>query len=161
MRFCTGAIITALALLLLFAACTRRAVEGSQRDLDPTNTQLTTIEVVVRGIRSHEGQILLALFTSPDGFPGDTEKAMHRMKSLIEGDEVTFTISRIPPGPYAISVLHDENANNRMETDFLGRPKEGHGFSRNARGRFGPPGFDDAIFRVTGVSLELQIDLRY
>jgi uncharacterized protein (DUF2141 family) len=31
---------------------------------------------------------------------------------------------------------------------FLGIPKEPYGFSRDARGKFGPPGFEDAAIEV-------------
>jgi uncharacterized protein (DUF2141 family) len=83
------------------------------------------------------------------------------METTITDDRVSFTITEIPVGRYAISVLHDENDNDKMETDLIGRPKEGYGFSRNARGKFGPPGFDDAAFDVATEPVEIHIDLIY
>ena len=56
--------------------------------------------------------------------------------------EVTF--SGVPPGVFAISVFHDEDGDTELKTNFIGIPKEGIGFSRDARARFGPPGWDDA-----------------
>ena len=53
-------------------------------------------------------------------------------------------LRHLPPGTYALGVLHDEDGNREMKTGFLGRPKEGYGASRDARGKMGPPKFEDA-----------------
>lgn len=55
----------------------------------------------------------------------------------------------IPAGQYAIGVFHDVNANNSLDTNFFGVPKEQYGFSNNATGNFGPPSFDAAAVLVT------------
>jgi uncharacterized protein (DUF2141 family) len=54
----------------------------------------------------------------------------------------------LPSGTYAVAVVHDENANGRLDT-FAKIPREGYGFSRNAPVRFGPPEFGEASFRLT------------
>jgi len=47
-----------------------------------------------------------------------------------------------------VSMIHDENANNTMDTNFFGMPKEGWGTSRDARASFGPPSYADAVLRL-------------
>ena len=42
----------------------------------------------------------------------------------------------------------DENGNTQLDRNFLGIPTENYGFSRDAAGRFGPPGFDEAAIEV-------------
>lgn len=121
----------------------------------------STIRVTVQGVRNREGHVLLALFASPDGFPRDVDKAVQQMESHIDSNSVTFTIPDVPPGRYACSALHDKNDNRKMDTKFFGIPKEGYGFSQNARGRFGPPGFDKAAFDVTDETVTIAIDLVY
>jgi uncharacterized protein (DUF2141 family) len=37
----------------------------------------------------------------------------------------------IPSGTYALVVLHDENMNGKLDTNWLGVPKEGYGFSND------------------------------
>ncbi|MNC95537.1 hypothetical protein D3C83_126870 [compost metagenome] len=65
-------------------------------------------------------------------------------------------------GSYAIAVLHDENENFKMDTSIIGIPKEGYGVSNNVKGRFGPPKFADARFRVTEASsMTIRIELIY
>lgn len=62
-------------------------------------------------------------------------------------------------GDYALALVHDENGNGRMDT-FLGMPREGFGFSRDAPVRFGPPRFEDARFALEG-SQTLVVTMRY
>lgn len=63
------------------------------------------------------------------------------------GKEVTVVFDKLKPGTYAISVIHDENENTKLDTK-MGIPKEGIGFSNNVMGSFGPPSFEKASFTV-------------
>jgi uncharacterized protein (DUF2141 family) len=54
----------------------------------------------------------------------------------------------VVPGRYALSFIHDENDNKKLDTNLIGIPKEGFGYSKDAMGRFGPPKFDDAVLTV-------------
>ncbi|HIE03040.1 MAG TPA: DUF2141 domain-containing protein [Thiotrichaceae bacterium] len=49
---------------------------------------------------------------------------------------------------YAIAAYHDTNGNEKLDENFFGIPKEGYGFSNNARGTFGPPSFEKAAFQL-------------
>jgi uncharacterized protein (DUF2141 family) len=60
-----------------------------------------------------------------------------------------------------VSAFHDENSNGKMDTNFVGKPREGVGASNNAKGHFGPPKFDDAAFRYSGGHLDLSIAIAY
>ena len=66
----------------------------------------------------------------------------------------------VPPGNYAIALIHDENSNNKMDTSF-GLPREGFGFSRNPVIRFGPPKFAEAQFAVTTTRVDQGIRVKY
>jgi uncharacterized protein (DUF2141 family) len=150
--------------LLLSHGCSRQAKRSSQIPPDAradAGTLRSSIQVTVSGLQNREGKVLLALYAAEYGWPGDRGKSMRRMESNIENDQVTFTIPDVPVGRYAISVLHDENDNDEMETDFFGRPKEGFGFSQNVSGTFGPPGFDDAAFELTAEGATIHIELVY
>ena len=56
----------------------------------------------------------------------------------------------VPPGRYGVSVMHDKNANGKLDTNIVGIPTEPDGASRDARGRMGPPAFEDAAVDVQG-----------
>jgi len=119
------------------------------------------IEVTVKGVTSTEGRIRMALFASEDGFPGEPERALRRNQRPIGADTVRAFFIDVPEGRYAVSVLHDEDDDGKMKQDFMGRPKEGYGFSRDARGRLGPPGFDSAAFDALGDTTRIVIEMEY
>jgi uncharacterized protein (DUF2141 family) len=58
-------------------------------------------------------------------------------------------------------VIHDENMNGKLDTNALGIPTEGCGFSNDARAWFGAPSFSAASFAYDGRSIELTIDVHY
>jgi uncharacterized protein (DUF2141 family) len=58
------------------------------------------------------------------------------------------TIKGVPAGTWAVLAYQDENANGELDRNLIGVPSENYGFSRDARGRFGPPSFDDAAMPV-------------
>ena len=60
-----------------------------------------------------------------------------------------IVLEEIPEGEYAIAVFHDENTNGKLDTNFLGIPKEQYGFSNHAKGQMKPPKFEDAKFKLT------------
>ena len=51
---------------------------------------------------------------------------------------------------YAVRFIHDENQNEKLDTNILGIPKEGFGFSNDAFGKFGPKDFSEWLFEVSG-----------
>ena len=66
----------------------------------------------------------------------------------------------LAPGKYAISIIHDENNNDKLDTNFIGIPKEGFGFSNNPRIMFGPPSFEKASFEINQAHVIL-IEMKY
>lgn len=73
---------------------------------------------------------------------------------------VTVEVPELAPGTYYLLVLHDENANGKLDK-FLGIPKEGFGFSGNPGLRAGPPRAHHVRFDVTSGASEQRIKLRY
>lgn len=67
----------------------------------------------------------------------------------------------IPPGTYALVVIHDENMNGKLDRNVLGIPTEGYGFSNDPKSVFHAPSFSAASFSYNGEDLELTVRLRY
>jgi uncharacterized protein (DUF2141 family) len=147
--------------LLLLATCAKRDVDQGIVQSGISCAGTTDIHVIVRGLRSTDGQLLVALYGSSNGFPGDPTKALRRLEHSISGEIAEVTFDSVAAGRYAVSVVHDENADEQMQRDWLGRPKEGWGVSNDARGRFGPPSFDDAQFEASGKAVTVEINLEY
>ena len=89
--------------------------------------QGSVIHVEVVGLRNNKGQVFCALYASAEGFPKDRQKAIRRDTSSISDKKASCEFSLIEPGTYAVSVFHDENSNGKLDTNFLGIPREGVG----------------------------------
>ena len=119
------------------------------------------VVVTVVDVRSADGSVLACLTPSEGAFPdcGEDERAQRRM--VRANARVTIVFNDVPPGEYAISLLHDENGNGKADT-VLFLPKEGFGFSRDAKARFGPPKFSAAAFTVdSDAPVYQKIRMRY
>lgn len=66
-------------------------------------------------------------------------------------------LNSVTPGTYALKVFQDLNGNGKLDTGWMGIPKEPYGFSNNAMGRFGPPALDDLWFDIAeGTVIQIQ-----
>jgi uncharacterized protein (DUF2141 family) len=123
-----------------------------------------TLRVHIIALRNDEGNIGCLLYSSADGFPGESEKAFQKAAGQISRNNrrtATCVFRNVPAGRYAVAVGHDENGNRRMDRNAVGIPSEGWGTSRDAPARFGPPSFDDAVFRFNGRRKLILVRMRY
>lgn len=118
-----------------------------------------SLTMTVAGLRSTRGRILVCLTRSPDHFPDCSGDATSRHFSLAATGE-PMALGLTEPGDYAISIIHDENGNGRLDT-FAGIPREGVGFSRNPVLRFGAPRFESARFSIGAAPVRQDIRIKY
>ncbi len=120
------------------------------------------IHVKILNIRNRNGTVDCALFDSPEGFPRDyLLSAQNVMVIKVRYTEARCDFEAIPPGTYALAVIHDENSNGKLDTNWLGIPTEGYAFSNDAKAVFGTPSFDAASFPYDGQTLDMTISLHY
>lgn len=119
-----------------------------------TQNQIT---VDFSNIKLIKGQIFVGLYASEGDFMKE-DKNFRNCITPVSSSSAQCILENIPDGKYAITVFHDENGNGRLDTGMFGIPKEGYGFSNNARGMFGPPSFLDSSFEVKGDVVQ-KIDL--
>ena len=116
----------------------------------------------VLNIRNSTGSVDCALFDSPVGFPIEVlHSATNVMVIKIRHTEARCDFEDLPPGTYALAVIHDENMNGKLDTHWLGIPREGYGFSNGAKASLGAPSFSAASFQYDGGTLGLTISLHY
>ncbi len=127
----------------------------------PQSAQENLVHVDIIGLHNNTGQMLCALFSSADGFPTKPEKALASAASAISSQAAVCEFRGVAAGTYAISAVHDENSNGKLDRNFIGIPREGVGASNDAKGSFGPPRFDAAAFRYQGGRLDLKITVNY
>jgi len=120
--------------------------------------QTASLEVNVNNIKSQKGSIRVGLFNSEKDF----------MKNAVEGkvvkasaNEVTVIFENLQPGDYALSVIHDENENGKLDSNVFGIPKEGFAFGNNAMGPFGPPSYEEAKITIRDQVVRQVIKLKY
>ena len=107
------------------------------------------LTVEVSGAKSTQGTVSAALYNSADTWLKEPQKLQGARAPAAQ--PVTVLVFRnLPPGRYALSAFHDENGNEKVDTNVVGVPTERTGFSRDARGRMGPAAFDDAVIDVQG-----------
>jgi len=120
-----------------------------------------TIIIELETLKNRNGVILITLFSNENGFPDEWEKAFRSEIVPITAELGEIRLDDIPHGTYGLAIIHDENENMELDTNFFGVPKEGYGFSNNARGRFGPPRFSDTKFTLDSDTYIHQIRLNY
>ena len=126
-----------------------------------TYSQNSEIVINISGLRSDKGKCLLYLYNNKKGFPNDAGKAITSAKGSILYGKSTIVLKDVSDGEYALGVIHDENDNGKMDTNFLGMPKEGVGVSNNAKGHFGSPSYEDSKFQLNRKSLIMTITIKY
>jgi uncharacterized protein (DUF2141 family) len=113
------------------------------------------LRVEVGGIRNTNGTVYVAVCTEAQFL----QPACDYFGSAPAGSGAV-TVTGIPPGTYAVQVVHDENNNKTLDRPgFL--PTEGMGFSRDAPMRFGPPRFADAAFDLPAQGATVRLTMRY
>ena len=100
-----------------------------------------TVKIEISNLKNNKGKILLEF--------SDAEKNFIKgVSQEIVNNHCTISIDNLKPGKYTFKYFHDENNNNEMDTNWIGIPKEGFGFSNNAKGKFGPPSHEKMIFEL-------------
>ena len=116
------------------------------------------ITLEVGNVRNDHGVVRVSVCPKErflaDSCPWEASAPAHAGTTLV-------TIDHLPPGDYAAQVFHDENNNNAVDRGIFGIPKEGVGFSRDARIGLGPPKWRDAAFGHGTQPQSIRLALRY
>lgn len=147
-------IICLLALILTAASCfTQETVENPAA---VTNQETCTITLQLSGLKSNDGKLQVGLYSSEKTWLGQPFKGAN---VEIENNQATVVFKDVPYGVYAASAVHDEDDNGKLNTGAFGIPSEPYANSRGAKGRFGPPKWNDAKFTIS--SSEVTEDIKF
>jgi len=146
-----------IALTLPLRSGLRLLLAGSWIIGAPVNA--AELDVSIQGIQSGAGQLMIAVMSSEAAFNGEAPAVLSLILKPRPG-AIRFSTDALPDGQYGIRVMHDENGNGDMDANLVGMPTEPWGFSNNAMGNFGPPGWSDIRFTVQG-STTATIDLNH
>lgn len=111
------------------------------------NAQTGNIKITIPGVKQAKGKVQICLYKSADSFLNEDEIFK---KATIDASiaKSSFLFQSVAVGDYAILAYWDENANGKLDKNFMRIPKEEVGFSQNVMGSLGPPNFEDASFTV-------------
>jgi len=127
--------------LVLLYVLTNTANASETQEMYTTNTPVNISHID----QTRGGQIIIFVFSNK-GFPKRHELADMKFILPVKSESMTFNIPLPKQSPFAIKALHDENLDGKVTKNWTGIiPKDGLGFSNNARISFtGPPKFIEA-----------------
>jgi uncharacterized protein (DUF2141 family) len=118
----------------------------------------TVLNIEITRLRNTRGLIQACLSRNPKFFP-DCKGDPAALLLSVPATKREIRFSGYAPGRYALTLFHDENSNQRLDTT-LGIPQEGFGFSRSPVVRFGAPKFRkvsiDLAFGATHQTVRMQ-----
>ena len=119
------------------------------------------LKIEVPNLRNTKGVVQFTLYNTKDAFPDEDYKKYYRkLVAEIEDGFSTVTFENLPPGIYAVNILHDEDENGKIKKGLF-LPKEGIGFSNyESIGMFNKPEFTKAGF-VLKSDTTIQIAVIY
>lgn len=99
-----------------------------------------TISVGIEGLASESGSLGIQLIN-------ESNKTIASAYINSKQGYGAIAFGMLAPGKYAVRFYHDENGNQKMDTNLMGIPTEGYGFSNNKTGVMGtPPPFKEMLF---------------
>jgi uncharacterized protein (DUF2141 family) len=118
------------------------------------------ITVTINNVRNSNGVCNIALYNKSLGFLDPARAVAGKIVKASKGS-VKARFDNVPAGTYAIAVIHDENNDKKLNTNFLGIPKEGYGASNNNLPMTSAPKFTASSFNVLRGDQAVDINLKY
>jgi uncharacterized protein (DUF2141 family) len=117
---------------------------------------VTRILVNVSGVQSQEGNLRVMIYGSnPDEFLV-SGKGVKRVDVPSQIGDMQVCMELPSEGTYSMAVLHDRNANGRVEVF-----SDGFGFSNNPSLGFSVPDYEEVSFQTASGLQEMQVALNY
>src|SRR5262249_6648878 len=115
------------------------------------------VTVEISGIANNKGDVVTGLCTVQEFL----KPCARRIVLAAAPGTMSATFSGVEPGRYAVQAFHDANHNGKLDTDTVGAPVEGYGFSNDVTTAFGPPQFTDAAFELGAEDKKIRLRLSY
>ena len=114
------------------------------------------ISIDVHEVPASKGKISVAVYNSEEGFLKFDK--VYKCDSIAAQKGITqLSIKDLPEGEYALAIFYDENGNDKLDTNWLGIPKEKVAFSNAKMKPFGPPKYKECSFRVkSDISMDIS-----
>lgn len=124
----------------------------------PAASRAATLVVDVHGVRSAQGFVRVAVCSRATFL---TENCEHFADAPAVAGVTTLRVPHVAPGVYAIQVFHDDTGGGVIHRGLFGIPREGIGFSNDAKLHIRGPRFDEAAVAVAEPTARASLGLRY
>ena len=115
------------------------------------------LTVDVHGIRAQRGLLKIAVVDSKEAFEG-AAAPIQSDGAPAQSETAKFEFKNLKPGSYAVMITHDENGNGKLDSNLMGMPLEGFGFSNNPR-VMRKPTWEETRFEITAPTTVIDIEL--
>ena len=106
------------------------------------------LTIRVENVLPAGGVLRLGLYDAAR-YPDDNSKPVASADVPATPGETVIMLHALPPGVYAIQTFQDVNANDKMDTSWLGLPQEPFGFSQDVTPFLSKPSFNEVKFTLT------------
>ena len=120
------------------------------------SAEAADLSVVVKPVRSDQGHISVAVYDNSKNFLMVGRQIASADVSPVV-DSTTIVFMGLTPGNYAVAAFYDENGSGEFDTNFLGVPVEGYGFSNGAEAFLGPPSFAALVVLERSAWTEIRL----
>ncbi len=126
--------------------------------LFPLTLHASTLEVTVNGVRSAKGFVRAAVCSRATFL---TENCEYFADARAVTGKTVLRVPNVAPGAYAVQVFHDDTGGGVIHQGLFGIPREGIGFSNDARLHLRGPKFDEAVVTASEGTTRIGLRLRY
>ncbi|CAD0299233.1 DUF2141 domain-containing protein [Xanthomonas hortorum] len=126
--------------------------------LGSAGIQAADLDVGVSGLRSQQGKLRIAVIASAAQLES-AQPPVQAQTVPITSATPHIQFKNLAPGRYAVMINHDENSNGKLDTNLIGMPVEGYGFSNNPTG-MRKPSFDEIVFDLPAAGKRISVQMR-
>ena len=152
--------LTALAMLFAGCATSPPASSADRVSTAPAapSGQSGSLNIEVTDLKANMGYLNLAVIDSAENWD-KAAKPVAALSARVTGTTMRFTLRDLPAGKLAIRLYQDEDGNGKLDSNMLGIPTEGYGFSGKPPA-MGPASFEDAAFNLSSSGTTAKISVQ-
>ena len=130
--------------------------DSKKTDAEDQKHKAPVLRITIEGVAVASGSMRIALFDKEDQYKNFDARNVEAQQGeafrkvavkVKKTGKLVYEFKDVPPGTYAIAAFHDKDGNQQLGASMIGLPNEPYGFSRDARGTFGAPKFQDAVIK--------------
>ena len=107
----------------------------------------------------NKGTVLLAVYGSETDFDENENAILSKKIPVDRVGEYTVSLEGLAAGSYTIALFQDINNNGKLDTNFMGIPKEPYAFSRNPKVKWRAPRYEEVVFDLKA-STKMNVELK-